>query len=204
VTTKTGITTGLFLTLLAALVCACEGSTFPLRGNVSAGIGQKWRTEPSFPQTLPPRTRSAFEPIVNVIAGLRSLPVVLEVYGSRTRQNGHPDTANDVILQETRIESGIGLAGIARIGPIYSHLGAGIARISSKTKSLYTESPEGTFSETGHWIGGGAFVPLGRGFDIGGVLRYTNVDRHLDPTYGYELGGVSASALIGWGWLGSR
>lgn len=184
---------------LVAMLCASEGLALPLIGNIGAGFGEKWRSEPSFPRST--ETGGAWEPIVNVILGHRSLPVVLEGYASGTRQDGRPDTANDVLLRETRVETGLGLAGITRLGPIYTHLGGGIARISSKTRTLYSEAPERSFTGTGHWIGGGAFFPLGAGFDVGGVFRYTNIDRHLDPNYGYELGGVSASALVGCGLL---
>ncbi len=192
-------TAALVPALLVTMLCASEGSTLPLMANIGAGFGQKWMSEPSFPRSTD--TGSAWEPIVTVIFGHRSLPVVLEGYASGTRQDGRPDTANDVLLRETRLETGLGLAGITRLGPIYTHLGGGIARISSKTRTLYSEAPEGSFTGTGHWIGGGAFFPLGAGFDVGSAFRYTNIDRHLDPHYGYELGGVSASALVGWGLL---
>jgi len=181
--------------LLGSSLSASSGSAFGLVGNISAGLGEKWGSHLTF---LNPINNRGTEPSVNVLLGHRALPILLEGYASETRADGTNDF--DDPFQETRIEVGLGAAGIWRAGPIYSHVGGGIARISSRVKSLDSpERPEYSFTSTGHWIGAGTFLPLVAGFSVGAIGRYTNIHHRND-----QFGGFSASALIGWGSFSSR
>jgi hypothetical protein len=200
-----GIRTALLLTafLLGSALSTSSGSAFGLVGNISAGLGEKWGSDPSFAN--PDHKGGTREPIVHAMVGYRAFPILLEGYASGTRRDGTPSTM-ETVLQETRIEDGLGVAGIWRVGPIYSHVGGGIARVSSTVKSLYPpDIRESSITKTGHWIGAGAVLPLIGGFNIGAIGRYTNVQHKIlgggNPD---RLGGWSASALIGWGSLSSR
>jgi len=189
--------------LLGSSVSTSSASAFGLVGNISAGLGEKWGSGPSFSNLA--HKGGTREPSVNVMLGHRALPILLEGYASGTRRDGSPATM-ETLLQETRIEFGLGVAGIRRVGPFYSHFGGGIARVSSRMKQLYSLEPkDSNFTRTGHWIGAGAFCPLVAGFGVGAIGRYTNV-RHkiLGGGNPDQVGGWSASALIGWGSLSSR
>jgi len=192
---KIAVLLGTFL--LGSALSTSSGSAFGLVGNISAGLGEKWGSDPSFAN--PDHKGGTREPIVHAMLGYRAFPIFLEGYASGTRRDGTPSTM-ETILQETRIEDGLGAAGIWKVGPIYSHVGGGIARVSSRIKSLYPPNVgERSIARTGHWIGVGAFMPLVAGFSVGAIGRYTNIHHGND-----QLGGWSASAVVGWGSLSPR
>jgi len=188
--------TAAFLTafLLGSALSTTSGSAFGLVGNLSAGLGEKWWSHPTFDNRI--HKGGTREPSANVLLGHRVLPILLEGYASQTRGDGTTDV--ETSFEETRVEVGLGAVGIWRVGPIYSHAGGGIARISARIKPLYSlEPPQYSFTSTGHWIGAGALLPLVAGFSVGAIGRYTNIHHGND-----QIGGLSASALIGWGRLG--
>ena len=192
---NTGPRTAVVLTVLflGSTLSASGGSASWLVGNVSVGLGEKWRSEPSFPH--PVRDGGTRELAANVMLGHGALPVLLNAYFARTREDVEPDTDEDVIYQETRVEAGLGLARIWRVGPVRPHIGAGVARLSSDTESPDPLRWRGhSVTKTGSWISAGAILPLVAGFNIGAMGRYTNVNSEFRG----ELGGLSASALVGW------
>jgi hypothetical protein len=196
-TTGTRIALLLAAFFLGPALSAPNASAIGLMGNVSAGLGEKWGSDPYY---RPIHEGGTLEPNANVMVGHRALPILLEGYASRTRRDGRPDTDNNVLFEETRIEVGLGAAGIWRVGRIYSHIGGGIARVSDRVKQLYSLEPrESSFTRTGHWIGAGTFFPLVAGFGVGAIGRYTNVNYRV-PGGGNQIGGWSASAVLGWGW----
>jgi hypothetical protein len=202
---NSGTRTAVLLTafLLGSALSTSGGSAFGLVGNISAGLGEKWRSDPSFAN--PDHKGGTREPIVHAMLGYRAFPILLEGYASGTRRDGTPSTM-ETVLQETRIEGGLGASGIWRVGHVYSHVGGGIARVSSRMKSLYPlDMRESSITRTGHWIGAGVVLPLIGGFNVGAIGRYTNVHHKIlgggNPD---QLGGWSASALIGWGSFGSK
>src|SRR5882672_7749484 len=69
----TGTRTALLLAalFLGPTLSASSGSAFGLVGNISAGLGKKWRSEPSFPN--PVHEGGTWEPKVDAMLGHRSL-----------------------------------------------------------------------------------------------------------------------------------
>jgi hypothetical protein len=198
----TGTRAAVLLTafLLGSALSTSRGSAFGLVGNVSAGLGGRWGSDPLFGHPI--HKGGIQEPSVNIMLGHRALPILLEGYVSGTRRD--VDDSFDDLFRETRTEVGLGAAGIWRVGPIYSHVGGGIARVYSRTKQLDSLEPkESSVTRTGHWIGVGAFYPLVAGFNVGAIGRYADVRSNPGHLHG-QLGGSSASAVIGWGSLSAR
>ncbi|HXF58361.1 MAG TPA: hypothetical protein VN539_00885, partial [Candidatus Saccharimonadales bacterium] len=139
--------------------------------------------------------RRAPEPALHALLGHTSIPIVLEGYGSRNRQE--VSTALEYTFEQTVYEVGIGLAGIWNIGPIRTHFGGGIATVTNQWKPVEgSGGASSSMTRSGPFISAGAFLPLVSGFNLGAVGRYTDVD----ADYGQKLGGWSANALLGWGW----
>lgn len=198
--TETNLTLLALVPLLAVLCLPCPGALASgLVGNVSVGLGGKWRSEPTYWNQV--RDEGIPEIAAEVFLGHQALPVSLTGYVARTRQAVESDTHWLVAFRQTNYEGGLGLAGVWTPGPLRAYLAAGLARISSKTEPTDLDTGSAfTLARNGHWIGAGAFFSfLGR-FNVGATGRFTSVE----AGYGSKLGGGSVGLALGWGWPGTR
>ena len=185
------------VSILDSVLSPSVASALPFVGNLGIGMGGHWMSES--PLLRPIHDRRTPELTVHALVGHSSIPVAIEAYGSRTRNDVEGD--QEASYRQKTYEVGLGIAGVFRIGPVLSHLGAGLTRSTNAWDSLDGPGKPG-FSMTRHGlcISAGAILPVTAGFNMGVLGRYTDVD----AVYGRQLGGWGADAFLGWGWGISR
>jgi outer membrane protein with beta-barrel domain len=79
-------------------------------------------------------------------------------------------------------------------------LGGGLAVISA---DLDAEIDQDDDVGMGLWVGGGVFWRIGSRFNIGGSVRYSDVNVNLFDVDG-DAGGLTYGVILGWGWPGKK
>src|SRR5882762_10366072 len=105
--TRGWITLAVTVALAGVAPCSSVARASSLLGNVSMGGGEHWVSKRTPFQ--PEGNRRTGEVSAHALLGHRALPMMLEGYGSRTRDR--VDTATEAVYDLTTYEVGIGVAG---------------------------------------------------------------------------------------------
>jgi hypothetical protein len=137
-----------------------------------------------------------FSAALDITWGGRRWPALVDLYVSGSGSSGVNALGDD--LTETRMEKGIGLKKVWKLGSFRPQVATGIAHIRRKEHIDFDLEPgERTIEAEGSrlWIAGGPFWRYGSGLTFGIPVRLSELGHHDQP-----LGGTHIGFSFAWGW----
>ncbi len=191
---------------VAVLALATLGGATAARaqwvGDVDLILGQKQLSKDDW---QPTETQGEFGIVASFAP--KSWPVRIAVSGFQSSKSG---TIYDVLpginvgIEGKTTEIGVGVYKIWEVKTMRPYVGAGAVSIEAKAEGeAFGERASVSGSAVGPWIDAGVFWRLGRHFDLGVALRYSNAKVDLDvngETTGISAGGFHYGILLGFGW----
>ncbi len=132
--------------------------------------------------------------------------IAVDVLGSADDASMFDPLLGDVDLTAATFEVCVGVRKIWVKNSLHPYVGGGLALVGAAAELDSDFGDEDADdSGVGAWVGGGVFWRLGKRFNIGGDLRWSNAEVDLDfgdglVTPDLKAGGVHAGLLLGFGW----